>query len=268
MLQGSLTWVLVASVRPRTLSTPKTSAGVPSPSLQTGLMTPARRAAGEHVRGPGRNSPSLPRRDGTVLEPSWETKIAIKYLNYLAGMMAIVFRRKRTHLQARPCQTQALTRTHERPHPLIGKVTEAYGRDCCRAFLPPARNPFSARGLPNPVPGRKSVMTGSCRLLPLRVDSDQTADGAGQAHKAVVERGPCQRRGGNGQVAEVGEELKLAGGSLAMGLSVTRVAGGAQGAPSLTGQFSWPPPRPRPPSCRPWPRAPSGGTGCRSGPRR
>ena len=59
-------------------------------------------------------------------------------------------------------------------------------------------------------------MTGvsSSRLLPLGVDANQTAEGAGKTDEAVVKVGEAQGRGGHGEVGEVGEQLELADVSL------------------------------------------------------
>lgn len=44
-------------------------------------------------------------------------------------------------------------------------------------------------------------------LLPLRVDTQQAAHGAGQADKAIVELGPSESRARDGDVAQVADEL-------------------------------------------------------------
>jgi hypothetical protein len=48
-------------------------------------------------------------------------------------------------------------------------------------------------------------------LLPLRVDADYTADSSSQADEAVVEADPVEGGDGDGQVADVGDELEAAG---------------------------------------------------------
>jgi hypothetical protein len=53
-----------------------------------------------------------------------------------------------------------------------------------------------------------------CGLTPLRPHSDQTADSTGNAHKTVIEGGKTKRRDGNGQVAQVGDQLDTGGGTL------------------------------------------------------
>jgi hypothetical protein len=45
----------------------------------------------------------------------------------------------------------------------------------------------------------------------LRHQPDQTADGAGNTDDAVVKVNPAECRGGNAQIAQVGDELQLAG---------------------------------------------------------
>lgn len=50
-------------------------------------------------------------------------------------------------------------------------------------------------------------------LLPLAVHADQTAQSTGETNEAVVEAGPAEGRRGNGKVAEVRDDLELAGGS-------------------------------------------------------
>lgn len=52
-------------------------------------------------------------------------------------------------------------------------------------------------------------------LLPLVVHADQTAQGTGETNEAVVETSPAEGRRGNGEIAEVRDELELASGSLA-----------------------------------------------------
>jgi hypothetical protein len=54
-------------------------------------------------------------------------------------------------------------------------------------------------------------------LLPLRVNADYTADGSGQADEAIIEAHPVEGGRGNGQVADVGDELEAAGGSFSKG---------------------------------------------------
>ena len=53
-----------------------------------------------------------------------------------------------------------------------------------------------------------------CGLLPLAVDADQTADSSGDTDDAIVKVDPGERRKRNGQVAEVRDELCLAGSAL------------------------------------------------------
>lgn len=53
-----------------------------------------------------------------------------------------------------------------------------------------------------------------CGLLPLAVDADQTADGSGDTDNAIVKVDPGERRERNGQVAQVRDELRLAGSAL------------------------------------------------------
>lgn len=59
------------------------------------------------------------------------------------------------------------------------------------------------------------VLGGS--LLPLGVDADYTADSSGQADEAVVEADPVEGGEGDGQVADVGDELEAAGESFPEG---------------------------------------------------
>lgn len=66
------------------------------------------------------------------------------------------------------------------------------------------------------VRGREAANLG--RLAPLVVDADQTGGGTGETDEAVVETDPAEGRDGVGQVAEIGEELELAGGSLTVKL--------------------------------------------------
>lgn len=51
-------------------------------------------------------------------------------------------------------------------------------------------------------------------LLPLGINADYTADCSGQADEAVVEADPVEGGEGDGQVADVGDELEAAGESL------------------------------------------------------
>lgn len=60
----------------------------------------------------------------------------------------------------------------------------------------------------------------SGRLLPYRHQTDQTADGAGNTDDAVVKVDPSECRGGDSQIAQVGDELQLAG----RPLTVTKVS--------------------------------------------
>lgn len=46
-----------------------------------------------------------------------------------------------------------------------------------------------------------------CRLLPLVIDTDQTADGTSKADEAVIELGPSESGGRYREIAEIGEEL-------------------------------------------------------------
>lgn len=48
-------------------------------------------------------------------------------------------------------------------------------------------------------------------LLPLGVNADYTADSSGQADEAVVKADPVEGGEGDGQVADVGDELETAG---------------------------------------------------------
>lgn len=64
--------------------------------------------------------------------------------------------------------------------------------------------------MPNPFP--KSDLSG--RLLPLGVHANQTADGPCKTHDAVIQVDPTKRRVGHSQIAEVGDQLQLAGGAL------------------------------------------------------
>lgn len=52
-------------------------------------------------------------------------------------------------------------------------------------------------------------------LLPLGVDADDTAHGTGETNEAVVKANEAQGRGRDSEIAQVGEELEVAGGSLA-----------------------------------------------------
>ena len=54
----------------------------------------------------------------------------------------------------------------------------------------------------------------SSGLLPLGIDAKYAAQGTGQTDDSVVKAYPAEGRGGNGQVGQVGDELKPAGGSL------------------------------------------------------
>lgn len=55
-----------------------------------------------------------------------------------------------------------------------------------------------------------------CRLLPLSVDADDAAESTSQANETVVEISEPDCGGGNGKIAEVGDELKTTGGSFTM----------------------------------------------------
>lgn len=52
-----------------------------------------------------------------------------------------------------------------------------------------------------------------CGLTPLRPHSDQTADSTGNTHNTVIEGGEAERRDGDGQVAQVGDQLDTGGGT-------------------------------------------------------
>ena len=54
------------------------------------------------------------------------------------------------------------------------------------------------------------------RLLPLVVDTDQTAGSAGKTNNAIVELGPGQGGRGNDNVAQIGRQLEMAGSALPM----------------------------------------------------
>lgn len=51
-------------------------------------------------------------------------------------------------------------------------------------------------------------------LLPLAVDADGTAQGTEQTDNAVVKGDPAESGDGNGNIAEIAEELRLASGAL------------------------------------------------------
>ena len=53
------------------------------------------------------------------------------------------------------------------------------------------------------------------RLLPLGVDTQQTAHDTGKTNDAVVKGGPAQGGHGHSDVAKIGDELSLAGGAFA-----------------------------------------------------
>ena len=67
---------------------------------------------------------------------------------------------------------------------------------------------------------------GDCRLgslLPLQVDTDQTAEGTSKTDEAVVEAGPAESGGGNCKIAKIGQELKLAGSALTKKFKVSQM---------------------------------------------
>lgn len=112
------------------------------------------------------------------------------------------------------------------------------------------------------------------RLLPLGVNADQAAEGAGEADEAIVKGDPAQGRGGDGEVAEVAEELEVAGGSLP-GRAQRRVSKAPKverDGSRVVGRRTWrcacSRRRPRRPCGRWRPRDASAGAGCRAGRRR
>jgi hypothetical protein len=65
--------------------------------------------------------------------------------------------------------------------------------------------------LSSPIPVSNVLPARSRDLLPLRIHPQQRANRTRDAHDAVIELGPAQRRRGNGDVAQVAQQLQTHG---------------------------------------------------------